>query len=316
MFRRTRNKLACLFEVSRVKIWRKLALSFLFLLFPILVHGFECEDLFVVASLNLEDFGNGGCDCKADLLDDLARIIGAESVDLIALQEVMPANEDCYKIDQDVDNANPKLVHIAQLRRELEELSGDHWESISSGPYEYGKRNRTEYYVFLFNSSVEYRKVMGSANGLLDAPFQLYPRPPMYAFFRCNKFDFYAVNYHAPSKGSSVDPCSEVPKLAAFWDALLSNSQGEKDIILLGDLNVSDPVQLIDSGGTGRGTFRQLIEDPTTCAGSRLDVVLIAAEHTSNEYTGAACIIDETCRLGISNHKLILACFRTDKDDD
>lgn len=133
--------------MSPVKIWHKLALSLLFLLFPIFVHGFECEDLFVIASLNLEDFGNGGDDCKADLLDDLARIIVAESVDLIALQEVMPANEKCYKIDQDVDNANPKLVHIAQLLRELEELSGDRWESISSGPYVYGERKRTEYYA-------------------------------------------------------------------------------------------------------------------------------------------------------------------------
>lgn len=142
----------------------------------------------------------------------------------------------------------------------------------------------------------------------------------MYALFRCNQFDFYAVNYHAPSRDSCVDPCEEVPKFAAFWDALLSNSQGEKDIILLGDLNVEDPLRLIDPERTDR--FLQLIDDPTTCAGSRLDVILIAAEHTSNEYAGSAEAIDNTCHcwgsdsMKISDHKLILACFRTDQDDD
>jgi len=299
-----------LLGVSPVKIWHKLALSFLLLLLPVLAHGIDCEKLLVVASLNLQNFGYRHVSCQADRLDALARIILDGGIDLIALQEVMPANEVCCENIRDVSNIDP-LVHIAQLLTKLKELSGDDWEEISSGPHKYGPR--TEYYIFLFNSSVEYLEEMRSADDdRLDAPFQV--RPPVYALFRCNQFDFYAVNYHAPSNRSSVDPCDEVPKFAAFWDALLSNSQGEKDILLLGDLNVSDPVQLIDPRDTGR--FLQLIDDPTTCAGSRLDVVLIAAEHTSNEYAGTACIIDETCRLGISDHKLILACFRTDKDDD
>jgi len=263
------------------------------------------DSLVTIGSLNLEDFGYGKSSCKSELLDQIAEELQSYSV--VALQEVMrvsAAGSECYKCSWD-------LCHLDKLVRVLEDSTDKDWDHRELGPYKYGPRY--EYYVFLYcKDIVTYLEgSLGSAEDVMG-PDYFKVRPPAFAGFKCGNFDFVLVNYHAPSRGSSVSTYEEVAKLDDFLDTLQASNADEDDIILLGDLNLESPEGMFVT----ESPLDWVIDCPTTSGDKAYDKISYYCCESDYEYSGESGVDDLPILTDISNHALVWARFQCNKPDD
>ena len=261
-------------------------------------------DTVVIGSLNLEDFGYGGGDCKDDAeMRTLAEAIS--TTDIVTLQEVMRLSgggKTCY-------GCTAATCHVDALIREVEIVSGSNWDYICGPNHKYG--SRYEFYVIAYNT--ETVQFLSHSGDLDQYGVSFSVRPPLFGYFRSGNFDFYLLNYHAPSDGSSVSTSGELEKLGRAFDAMQAATPSENDIIVAGDVNLF--VSTL-SASRSASTMIRVPDGTTTKGGSSLDAIYFDGTYTSCEYDATAGVLPQTFQSGASDHGLVWAGFRTDQADD
>ena len=173
-----------------------------------------------IASFNIQDFGNKKSS-KSYVMYTLADIV--RQFDVVAIQEISSKNE--YLI--------PNFVNLINQ-------SGLRFDYVI-GP-RLGNTKQKEQYAYLFNAAtieVDHQSVY-----TLRDPDNMLHREPLVATFRTREakpdqaFTFTLINIH-------TDPSTHVLKeeldaLAEVYRVVRRSSQGEDDIILLGDFNADD----------------------------------------------------------------------------
>lgn len=176
------------------------------------------NDRLLIATFNIQVFGTSKL-AKADSMAVIVDVI--RKFDIVAIQEVR-AKE---------DHILPTLINMINA-------DGNRY-SFLIGP-RLGRTTSTEQYAFVYDTNrIE---VDPSSVGTVQDPQDLLHREPMVARFRPRTnmpdraFTFWLVNTH-------TDPdevATEVAALADVFQAMRSNTIGEDDVILLGDLNASE----------------------------------------------------------------------------
>ena len=171
-----------------------------------------------IASFNIQVFGQSKL-AKPDAMSVIVQCI--RQFDIVAIQEVRAKG----------DNVLPDLVK--QLNADGSRFS------YLIGP-RLGRTVSTEQYAFVFDTNrIEYDP---SSIATMNDPADLLHREPFAARFRvrtnspAQAFTFYLVNIH-------TDPDEvkqEVNALGDAYQAILSSSPAEDDVILLGDLNANE----------------------------------------------------------------------------
>lgn len=127
-------------------------------------------------------------------------------------------------------------------------------------------------------------------------------------------FDFIVLDYHAPSAGTSVRPEDDAPLLwTAFTAAPSRVSSTERDVILLGDFNLTTPERFLPPEAL------RLVHGGTTSArggGEPYDTIFTSSRYTRYEYTGCSGINRLPITMGLSNHAVVWALFWTHLEDD
>jgi len=247
-----------------------------------------------VASFNVEHFGWAGQYLKN--LEVLATELA--KYDFVALQEVMKLSGTCQT--QRCYSCSGSLCHLDRLVSTLDSVTSLVWAYQAEGPFSHG--TEIEYYVFLYRTDkISYLNQRGTASDF-GIPFEV--RPPMYAKFRSGSFDFYAVDYHAPSD----TPLPDVSKLCEVLKRLQALDPYERDVILFGDFNLVN-LPLSDCG------FERLVMKPTKGPNS-IDTILIDDRFTGHELSGEADTDDAPVLSGVSDHALVWAKFWTSVPDD
>lgn len=176
------------------------------------------QDKIRIASFNIQVFGQSKL-AKPDAMSVIVQCI--RQFDIVAIQEVRAKG----------DNVLPDLVK--QLNADGSRFS------YLIGP-RLGRTVSTEQYAFVFDTNrIEYDP---SSIATMNDPADLLHREPFAARFRvrtnspAQAFTFYLVNIH-------TDPDEvkqEVNALGDAYQAILSSSPAEDDVILLGDLNANE----------------------------------------------------------------------------
>jgi len=171
-----------------------------------------------IASFNIQVFGQRKAN-KPDVMKILVDII--HRFDLVAIQEIRSANQQL--IPDFVDQIN----------------ADGHQYDFVLGPRE-GRTQSKEQYAFIFDAAS--LQVDRQACYSVADPEDLLHRPPLVAPFRVRgvppdrAFTFTLIDVHTDP--DEVD--TEIDVLADVYRAVRRASQGEDDLILLGDLNVDD----------------------------------------------------------------------------
>ena len=138
-------------------------------------------------------------------------------------------------------------------------------------------------------------------------------RQPFKASFKAGSFDFMLLTAH-------TSPSINIQELQGLeWFYKQAEKEGEKDIIILGDLNAdcsylkaSDSISLKDPG------YIWLIPDSIDTTVSSTDCAydrIIFKSPTSEDFTGNYGI-ETNITSDVSDHYLIWAEFYTDRDSD
>lgn len=252
-----------------------------------------------IASFNIQVFGNTKAD-NPPVISTLAEIV--RQFDLVAIQEVRSKNE--YLIPNFVKLINQVGEHGQP---------GRHYDHVI-GP-RLGYTSSKEQYVFIFDTDrveIDPHSVytVGDPDGLMH-------REPLVATFRARgvdpqlAFTFTLVNVH-------TDP-DQVPEeldaLADVYRAVRRSSQGEDDILLLGDFN-TDNRHLYRLGDIA-GIYPLVVGTWTNTRQNKQYDNLIIHRPSTTEYTGRWGVFDvlrrwnltEQQALQISDHFPIWAEF-------
>jgi deoxyribonuclease-1-like protein len=174
-----------------------------------------------IASYNIQVFGNEKVDQKPYIAAELARVI--RNFHIVAIQEIR--SKDDYLLD--------RFLH-------------DYVNAGSDRRYDYvigprlGRSSSKEQYAFIYDTTaVEVNK---QSIYTVNDPQDLLHREPLVALFRAKgpspyeAFTFVLVDIHTDPDETK----EELDALADVYRAVRQASNGEDDIIILGDLNVDD----------------------------------------------------------------------------
>jgi endonuclease/exonuclease/phosphatase family metal-dependent hydrolase len=219
-----------------------------------------------IATFNIQVFGQSKLD-KPEVMDVLARTV--RRFDVVAIQEVRSADQDVL----------PRFV-------EMLNADGSRYGFVI-GP-RLGRTSSKEQYAFVFDTT---RVALDPQSVYtISDPEDLLHREPLAARFQAQgpspgeAFTFTLVNIH-------TDPDETDQELDALDDVFrLVQSQGEDDVIVLGDLNVDDR----HLGELGRlpGITWAIAGRPTNTRQNKQYDNLVFDQGTTVEYTGSAGVLD------------------------
>ena len=254
-----------------------------------------------VAAFNIQIFGQAKRS-NAEVMEVLTRI--AREFDVILVQEIR---------DSSGETAPAYLAGI---------------NGLEGPPYAYvesprlGRTSSKESYAYYWNTaSVDY--VEGSAHTYDDAT-DVYEREPFIASFRAGLFDFTLIGVHTKPEAAIW----EIGNLTVVAQGVLDADPGEKDIIILGDLNA-------DGGYFDEDGPSPLRQEPYIwITGNALDTMtktdwtydrIVITGATTREYVDGSCTafyFDSEYGLSgdivaeVSDHYPLYAVFRVDLPDD
>ena len=221
-----------------------------------------------VASFNIQVFGTSK-EKKPQVMDVLAQVV--RKFDVIAIQELRSKDE----------NVVPRFV-------ELINAEGRHYD-YAVGP-RLGRTSSKEQYVFIYDS--ETIEIDRQALYTVADPGDRLHREPFVGWFRVRgppaeqAFTFSLVNIH-------TDPDETKTELNALDDvfrAVRDDSRNEDDVILLGDLNVSE--KKLGELGEIPNIMWTVAGVPTNTRGTKSYDNIVFQRDATTEFTGRGGIID------------------------
>lgn len=235
-----------------------------------------------IASFNIQTFGNTKAS-RPPVIRTLAAIV--QQFDIVAIQEVRSKND--YLIPNFV-----KLINQPGSNGQ----PGRRYDHIIGPRLGYTKVK--EQYAFLFDTDrveVDRHSVytVGDPDGLLH-------REPLVATFRARgvdpneAFTFTLVNVHTDSDEVSV----ELDALAEVYRVVRRSSQGEDDIILLGDLGTDD--RNLKRLGKIPGIYPLIAGVWTNTQQNKQFDNLIIHRPSTTEYTGRSGVFDVMRRWNLT----------------
>jgi endonuclease/exonuclease/phosphatase family metal-dependent hydrolase len=219
-----------------------------------------------IATFNIQVFGQSKLD-KPEVMDVLARTV--RRFDVVAIQEVRSSDQ----------NVLPQFIALINA-------DGSRYDFVI-GP-RLGRTSSKEQYAFVFDTSriaVDPQSIYTIAD-----PHDLLHREPLVARFQTlgpppgEAFTFTLVNIH-------TDPDETDLELDALDDVFrIAQSQGEDDVILLGDLNVDDR----HLGELGRlpGIAWVISGQPTNTRRTKQYDNLVFDNRSTVEYAGIAGVFE------------------------
>ena len=276
----------------------------------------EAKDTIRIASWNIENFG------KSKATDPVRMSKIAETLkgyDIIAVQEISNVREQSDPGCPRNENACPgKRCHLIRraLEKYLNEAYGLHYRFIFSSQV------KDERYLFIYNPDTV---TLGGAE-LMEDPGDVGPiclshpestgmmvRQPFEAKFKAGDFDFILLTAHTSPKRN----LEELNALDYFFRQ--AGSQGEPDVILVGDLNADCNYLRTGEYTALRGPgYIWVIPDDTDTTVSRTDCAydrVIFGEATREDFTGRWGVVRDIPD-NVSDHYLIWVEFWTDRDSD
>jgi len=233
-------------------------------------------DTIRIASFNIQVLGQSKIR-KPEVMDILARVV--RRFDIVAVQELRSKADDVI----------PRFL-------ELINAEGGHYRSIV-GP-RLGRTSSKEQYVYLYDAS-RIEVIEGSVYTVED-PADLMHREPLVASFRVRgpesqqAFTFKLVNIH-------TDPDETDQELDALGDVFARvqrDPDGEDDVILLGDLNVS--YKKLGKLGRLPGIAWVIHGQPTNTRGSKSYDNLVYDQRRTIEITGRGGVVDLMAEFGLT----------------
>ncbi|MBW3600667.1 MAG: endonuclease/exonuclease/phosphatase family protein [Planctomycetes bacterium] len=231
-------------------------------------------DTLRIATFNIQVFGQSKLD-KPEVMEILADTV--RRFDVVAIQEIRSAEQDVL----------PRFVAMING-------DGSRYDFVI-GP-RLGRTSSKEQYAFVFDTArvaVDPQSMYTMAD-----PQDLLHREPLAARFSVvgpppgEAFTFTLLNIH-------TDPDETDQELDALDDAFrIAQSQGEDDVILLGDLNVDE--QHLGELGQLPAIDWVVTGQPTNTRGNKsYDNIVFDSRYTV-EYTGAAGVFDLQSEYGLS----------------
>jgi endonuclease/exonuclease/phosphatase family metal-dependent hydrolase len=219
-----------------------------------------------IATFNIQVFGQSKLD-KPEVMDVLARTV--RRFDVVAIQEVRSSDQ----------NVLPQFVDLINA-------DGSRYDFVI-GP-RLGRTSSKEQYAFVFDTTriaIDRQSIYTMAD-----PQDLLHREPLIARFQTlgptpgAAFTFTLVNIH-------TDPDETDQELDALDDVFrIAQSQGEDDMILLGDLNVDD--RHLGQLGELPGIAWVISGQPTNTRRTKQYDNLVFDSRATVEYTGVAGVFD------------------------
>ena len=240
-----------------------------------------------IASFNIQVFGNTKAS-NPPVIRTLAEIV--RQFDLVAIQEIRSKND--YLIPNFV-----KLINQPGRRGQ----PGKHYDHVI-GP-RLGYTSSKEQYAFIFDAErveIDPQSVytVGDPDGLMH-------REPLVATFRTrgvdplHAFTFTLVNVHTDPDQVSA----ELDALADVYRAVRQSSQGEDDIILLGDFNADD--RHLERLGKIPGIYPLVVGTWTNTRQNRQYDNLIIHRPSTTEYMGRWGVFDVVRRWNLTEQQAL-----------
>ena len=251
-------------------------------------------DVIRIASYNIQVFGESKLG-KPQVVDTLVKVV--RHFDIVAIQEVR-AKEDTIL---------PRFVAAINA-------DGSRFDFVI-GP-RLGRTVSTEQYAYVFDTNrIE---VDRNSVGTMSDPNDLLHREPLVARFRTRAysanapFSFWMVNSHTDPDEAKA----EVNVLAGAFQAMLTALPDEDDVILVGDLNVSE--QQLGQLGQVPGIIYVVAGTPTNTKRTKTYDNILFSRFTTTEYTGRWGVVDIQNVFGltmdqaleVSDHFPVWAEFR------
>lgn len=250
------------------------------------------EDRIRIATFNIQVFGEKKSS-DPNVMQALAAIVA--SFDMVAIQEVR----------------SPQSMPVARLV-DLINRSGGRYEATVSEPV--GRTSQKAQYAFVWDTT-RMRLIPGSSYVVRDDADRMH-REPMVASFETRApaaqgrapFRFTAINAHTdPDEVSTRATTSELNVLDDVFVRVREyeyNSNGEEDVILMGDLNVN-------TAGLGElaqipGVFSIAGDIPTNTAGTKTYDHILIDRNTTAEFTGRFGVIDFVRDFGLTPEQAVL----------
>ncbi len=243
-------------------------------------HGLEgvADSTIRVASFNIQVFGQAKLN-QTEVMETLAEIV--RRFDVVAIQEVRSKEQNVLPTFLEYINAD-----------------GSRYDFVI-GPRQ-GRTVSKEQYAYVYNAAT--LELVPDSVYVVPDPDDLIHRPPLVASFRVRgppqPFTFTLINIHTDPDEADL----EVDALADVYLDVLNQPGADDDVILLGDLNVSD-TQL---GRLGEipGIVWAISGQPTNTRLTKTYDNLIWHANTT-EFTGRSGVLNMMTEFGLSQEQAL-----------
>lgn len=233
----------------------------------------QADSTIRVASFNIQVFGQAKLD-QADVMRKLAHVV--RQFDVVAIQEIRSKEQ----------NVLPTFLEYINV-------DGARYDYVI-GPRQ-GRTVSKEQYAYVYNAAT--LELVPDSVYVVPDPEDLLHRPPLVAGFRVrgppNPFTFTLINIHTDPDEADL----EVDALADVYVAVMQQPGADDDVILLGDLNVSD--QKLGRLGDMPGMMWAISGQPTNTRLNKTYDNLIWNRQTA-EFTGRSGVYNLMEELGIT----------------
>ncbi len=260
------------------------------------------HDSITIAAFNIQVFGRSKRQ-KAEVMEVLTSVAG--EVDILLVQEIRDSSELTAGFFLDAINDSAEREY-----------------AMYEGPRLGRTRSKEQYAIYYATD----RTRLIDAYTLAD-PDDVFEREPVVATFQSGNFDFSVVGCHIKPD----DAERELRALSAAVEAIIAANPGERDVIVLGDLNADgsylDESLLTEIFPTDR--YHVVISnevDTMTTSDNTYDRIILRHETATHEYIASSAgvfefdrayeIEDDRLVRSVSDHYPVLARFRTSAADD
>lgn len=217
----------------------------------------------------------------------------------------------------------------------IQEL-GSGWKGlVTSTPRPNTGSGNSEFYAMVFRTPL-----VSTCNGADDLVYvadndgapasagpDIFSREPAFGCFRSAKFDFAVAAYHARwAEGDTSEISDEADELGKVFQAMGSAFPGEKDLLIIGDFNLTpDDLQLALGGAESHVVGSGSTLNTTGARTQNLyDHLLISSSQETGELVGSGSVLDVRAEAStervffqtVSDHLPIQARFKTGGPDD
>ena len=226
-----------------------------------------------IASFNIQVFGQAKLN-QADVMEKLAQIV--RQFDVVAIQEIRSKEQ----------NVLPAFLEFINA-------DGARYDYVI-GPRQ-GRTVSKEQYAYVYNAAT--LELVPDSVYVVPDPEDLLHRPPLVAGFRVrgppNPFTFTLINIHTDPDEADL----EVDALADVYLSVMQQPGADDDVILLGDLNVSD--QKLGRLSEIPGMMWAIAGQPTNTRLNKTYDNLLWHRQTA-EFTGRSGVFNLMDELGIT----------------